>query len=195
MRTKNEEYKQKLLESLSNFEKDSSYLRDYDSIELKIEGVLLRVLKFNPRAGESDQSDAPGIIMPDAFGNYVSSSNFRDVIITNVAKVIKAHESLPQYKPGELVLLDYDKVRGMVPNPEMQLYMQAQHAKGVEAIAPEDSRPRIPRIEAIWKDYMFLRPWLYEPEEEDRSTYILPPYEIKAKWDSATFLGTLRTED
>jgi len=186
--SKNKEYKERLLEALGKFKDDDSYLKDYESIDLKTEGVLLRVLRFNPRAGDPEESKAPGILIPDAFGDFVSTSNFKDVVITPVAKVIKAHPSLTQYQPGDLVLLDYDKVRGMVPNPEMQLYMQAQHARGVEAVEPEDTRPKIPRVEAVWRDFMFLRPWLYEPEEEDRSTYILPPYEIKAKWDSEAFL-------
>ena len=46
----------------------------------------------------------------------------------------------------------------------------------------------------MWRDYMFVRPWIYSPEEKDRITYLLPKYETKTKWDLAAFLKTLKRE-
>lgn len=185
---KNKEYKDKIIRLVKDFKDNNTILEEYKSMEIKYEAVLLRIFKFTP--GTSD-SNATGILVPDFNGGFVDSSNFRDSVITPIAKVIKVHESLKdRFKVGELVLLDFEKVRGWIPNPEMQLYMQSLEAKGVEAVEPEDTRPKIPRIEAMWRDYMFLRPWLFEPEEEDRLTYLLPTYEIKGGWDLETYLTT-----
>ena len=190
MRTKNEEYKQKLLDIVKEFDEDNLVVKEYESVNLKSEGVLIRLLKFSPN-NATEGEFKKGVLIPDFNGGFIDSSNFKDTVITPIGKVLKVHPSLQeQYSVGELVLVDFDKVRGTVPNPLMQLYMQALEARGVEAVEPEDTRPKIPRIEAMWMDYMFLRPWLFEPDDEDRLTYLLPTYEIKGSWDLETFLKT-----
>ena len=75
------------------------------------------------------------------------------------------------------------------------MFERAQGIKGMEALEPDDTRNKIPRVEAMWKDLTFVRPWLIEPEEEDRLTYCLPNYEIKQGWDLKAYLQTSGIED
>lgn len=187
--SKNFEYRERINNQLVEFLKDESYFSQYDTVSIEDpETTLVRVFFFKP-GGQGVPLYKPDPIS----GNLVLSSNSLDSTPMHIAKVIKSTN--PNYKPGDVVVLTYDKVRGFIPNPEMEMYERSQQIKGMEAFEPEDTRNKIPRVEAMWKDLTFVRPWLLEPEEEDRLTYCLPNYEIKMKWDLRAYLETLGIED
>ena len=186
--SKNLEYRDRIDKQLLEFSEDTSYFAQYDTIQIKDQNsVLVRVFFFKP-AGQGI-----ALYKPDPVnGGMVLTTNSLDSTPMHIAKVIKSND--PDYKPGDIVVLTYDKVRGYIPNPEMQMYERSQKVQGLESFEPEDTRNKIPRVEAMWKDLTFVRPWLLEPEDEDRLTYCLPNYEIKSLWDLKAYLQTLKTE-
>ncbi len=183
--SKNKSYEKQLIDGIIAFRDDKSIEQEYDSISINSkEDVLVRFYKFVPKK-------ASEIMIPDMYGNMTKEIGFLDTVLTPIAKVLKDTE---EHKAGELIIVPFERVQGEINNPEWQLFEQALQAKGVEAIEPEDKRKKIPIIEAMWRDYMFVRPWIYSPEEKDRITYLLPKYETKTKWDLAAFLKTLKRE-
>jgi len=179
--SKNKSYGEQLLKGIVDFKNDKSIEEEYSTIQITSqEGVLVRFFKFIPKK-------ASEILIPDMHGNHVKEIGFLDTVLTPIAKVLKDSED---HKAGDLVIVPFERVQGEMNNPEWQLFEQALQAKGVEAIEPEDKRRKIPIIEAMWRDYMFVRPWIYTPEDSDRITYLLPKYEIKTKWDLEAFLKT-----
>lgn len=179
--SKNKSYGEQLIAGIQAFKNDTSIEQEYSTIQITSEeGVLVRFFKFVPKKSSD-------ILIPDMYGNHVKEIGFLDTVLTPIAKVLKDSS---EHKAGDLVIVPFERVRGEVNNPEWQLFEQALQSKGVEAIEPEDKRRKIPLIEAMWRDYMFVRPWVYTPEEEDRITYLLPKYEIKTKWDLGAYLKT-----
>lgn len=183
--SKNETYRKQLIKAVEDFKEDKTIERRYESISItEDESVLVRFLKFVPKKSSN-------ILVQDLQGNFVKEVGFLDAVLTPIGKVLKDSAG---YKAGDLVVVPFERVRGEVNNPEWQLFEQALQAKNVEAIEPEDKRRKIPLIEAMWRDYMFVRPWVYNPEEEDRITYLLPKYEIKTTWDLDQYMKTLGQE-
>ena len=187
--SKNLKHRSRIDEQLKSFLEDESYFSQYDTIDIKDDNsTLVRVFFFKPIG------QAGPLYLPDPITGKMNltSSSFESTPM-HIAKVIKTTNE--KYKPGDIVVLVYDKVKGFVPNPEMQMFERAQSIQGMKAFEPDDTRNKIPRVEAMWKDLTFVRPWLLEPEEEDRLTFCLPNYEIKMKWDLKAYLQTLKTED
>lgn len=171
------DYSQDYLDSIKEFKSSASDLvKEYEGIKIGRDQYLVRVHKFMPKVQGSK------ILMPDSQGNFVKSHEVVHSVLGPCALILKSYEGA-DFKEGDLVVLSVNKIRGYVDNPEWQLYEHAMEAKNVEAIEPEDKRKKIPFLEAVWNDYMFVRPWKYKPEPEDRLTYLLQSYEIKAAWE------------
>lgn len=171
------DYTEEYLESIRSFRvSKDSLLKEYESIRIPKDNYLIRVHKFTPKVKGGK------IIMLDNQGNETKAIEMINSVLGPCAMVLQDFEG-SEFKRGDIVLLEANKIRGYIDNPLWQLYEQSLESKNVEAIEPEDTRKRIPFLEHVWNDYMFLRPWLLKPQEEDRLTYLLNSYEVKAAWD------------
>jgi hypothetical protein len=170
------DYSEEYLQSVKDFkESKDALLKEYESIRIPKDNYLLRIHKFTPNVKGGK------IIMLDNQGNETRAMEMLHSVLGPCALVLQDFEG-SEYKKGDLVLLSTNKIRGYVDNPVWQLFEQALESKNVEAIEPEDKRKKIPFLEAVWMDYMFIRPWLLKPQEEDRLTYLLNSYEVRAAW-------------
>lgn len=171
------DYSEEYLESIKDFKKSSKKLvEEYKNIKITQDNYLVRLHKFTPKIKGGK------IIMFDHQGNETKAIEMLHSVLGPCAIVLQDFEG-SQFKKGDLVVLATNKIRGFIDNPVWQLYEQSLESKNVEAIEPEDKRKKIPFLEAVWNDYMFVRPWLMKPTEEDRLTYLLNSFEVKAAWE------------
>lgn len=170
------DYSEEYLQSVKDFKNNAGeLLEEYKGIRIPKDNYLIRIHKFTPKIKGGK------IIMLDNQGNETRAMEMLHSVLGPCALVLQDFEG-SDFKKGDLVLLESNKIRGYIDNPLWQLYEQALESKNVEAIEPEDQRKRIPFLEHVWNDYMFLRPWLLKPQDEDRLTYLLNSYEVKAAW-------------
>lgn len=185
MKQKNFELNPHLLSAIEDFKKQQ--IRDYEFFNVTDpDHVLIRFLKFVPPVSGN-------VLIPSMDGGFVKGLQHIHSRLTPICKVIKSGSD--KFKEGDILVVADEKVSGELDNPAWQLYEQSLNSKGVEAIEPEDSRRKIPAIELMWSSYIFKRPWMYTPEDEDRITFLLPTYELKVSWDLEAYLKTLKKED
>jgi hypothetical protein len=195
MNSKNLEFNYYLLSAIEDFKKER--ITDYDSfIVTDPDHVLVRFLKFVPPikgtiiVGEfsigTGAIGSKSLQRGTGFENEKTGLELINSRLTPICKVIKSGSD--KYKEGDIIVLPDEKVSGEIDNPAWQLYEQSLNSKGVEAIPPEDNRKKIPMMEVMWQSYIFKRPWMYTPEEEDRLTFLLPIYELKVGWDLDGYL-------
>lgn len=172
-------------EQLKTFMSDTSYKEKFKDIEIT-DSYLIEIFKFKTKDKSmfSFEGKVSDLLMIGLDGQV---KNISDVFVdyTHVAKILKVGKGLEsqKYNEGDCVLLNPFDVTGKAKNPEFALYEQFEHSIGHTPIMPEGLLEHIPAIQARYLEYQFVLPEDYNIGTQNITTFLVPEYKIKAKYN------------
>lgn len=161
---------------LRAFKEDLSYKERFRRCTL-VDSYGIEIFMFLP-----NKNAIGGLLLKDVSGGLKSSRDISKA--TNIAKIIKVGEYIkePKYKVGDLVMLPYTTVTGVLPNPQHAMYHQLEDSN-YQPVMDDEIPKFIPTFVATMSNNAWLPPNEFEVDNNDFRTFYVHPDLIIGKYN------------
>ncbi len=147
---------------------------DYEGLSFDHADYLVRIFSMDVKGFEGF------ITLEYEWSHIIGKFKIKDKPATEnvfpIVKILKIGEGVKstKHKVGDIVLVPSNEILGEDWNPKFLHYMQFQDSKGMNPVLPEGMKQSVPNVQKNWDRFMFIRPWVPQPEEQDKLTYLIP---------------------
>lgn len=175
-----EEYKRQFEEQLLNWT-NKDFSKEYENLSFGGENYLVRVFAMDMTNLNDDYKETS--IEWNEFSGWKIGEDKIEESIKPIVKVIKLGLGIDpdlkeSFKVGDILTVPFNEVTGRTINPEFAQHAQFAKSQGMKPVIPEGMSKYKYNIEINWGRWQFTRPWVFEPETEDKLTFVIPKGKI-----------------